>query len=119
MSRQGTFIGYIEAMSGASPDGVTVRPLQPADSISDVTRLLHSAYASLSAPRVRFWASPPRGGLGARLPFLGQPSERREHPAADRGRGLPGRGAGRTDRRHHYPQEEGADQRLEIGSAHV
>jgi GNAT superfamily N-acetyltransferase len=57
MSRQGRFIGYIKAMSGASPDGVTVRPLQPADSISDVTRLLHRAYASLAAQGFRFWAS--------------------------------------------------------------
>lgn len=45
------------APHGATPDGIKVRRLLPADSIPDLTRLLHRAYARLAAMGLRYMAT--------------------------------------------------------------
>ena len=42
---------------GAALDGIEVRPLAPADSIPELTRLLHRAYARLAALGLRYMAT--------------------------------------------------------------
>lgn len=42
---------------GATPDGIEVRRLLPADSIPDLTHLLHRAYARLAAMGLRYMAT--------------------------------------------------------------
>lgn len=41
-------------------EGIEVRPLSPADSIPELTRLLHLAYARLAAMGLRYMATPSR-----------------------------------------------------------
>jgi predicted N-acetyltransferase YhbS len=45
------------APHGAAVDGIEVRPLSPADSIRELTRLLHRAYARLAAMGLRYMAT--------------------------------------------------------------
>ena len=45
------------APHGAAPDGIEVRPLSPADSIPELTRLLHRPYARLAAMGLRYMAT--------------------------------------------------------------
>ena len=45
------------APHGAILDGIQVRPLSPADSIPELTRLLHRAYARLAAMGLRYMAT--------------------------------------------------------------
>ena len=39
------------------PEPITIRPLGPTDSITELTALLHRAYAPLAAMGLRFWAT--------------------------------------------------------------
>lgn len=45
------------APHGTAFDGIEVRPLSPADSIRELTRLLHRAYARLAAMGLRYMAT--------------------------------------------------------------
>ena len=45
------------APHGTALDGIEVRPLSPVDSIPELTRLLHRAYARLAAMGLRYMAT--------------------------------------------------------------
>lgn len=47
----------VPASHGAALDRIEVRPLSPADSIPELTRLLHRAYARLAAMGLRYMAT--------------------------------------------------------------